>query len=691
MKKSMLLSAAACLQLVAQDAIEEIRVEDTVISKMERTGTLKNVIETTYVVTEKEIQKKQASTLSEAIDNEPGIRVATGCSMCGMKRIQINGLKGEHTTVLVDDVPMHSTVSSYYGMDALTMAGVASIEVARGSGASLIAPGAIGGVVNIKTKRAEKNQIFIDTAVGNDDYRLLSIVGTGVSEDGRSWGSVSAQYSNQGQWDADNNGINESPSLENNAVTARFSHDLTDSDNIDIKITAQKSDVFGGPMTNNHQGALQDDGDASFVDNDVRKDYNGAQLATLEAITTNREELIAKWTHQINDESNFIITASGADQVQESNYEGDDYYGSDRTYYTDVRYNALLSDEHFLTVGADSKQEKMDASSKALFEVRGLTQDDFDMSSYGLYVQDIYTPTDNLEISMALRADKIAVNWTDQTTKENEIDETVLVPRVHIKWSHNAELVSRFSVGQGYRAPLTFFESEHGIIGDDGFGMDIKDIEKSNAVNYALSYDNERFSSTASAAWTQIENLAYINEDDYAKPTLTSKQERLNTYAFDVVAGYQLIDALSIGAGYEHFIYDDEYKVLQTVALIEDRARVMLDYEESSWAFNTTLTWIGSRDLSEYGYIAYNKNDGGNLSDKKSTDAPAYATVDMKLSKELNKNYSAYVGVKNLFDYTQAGDEDTPLMWDEDGGYDVGYIYGPLRGRQLYVGLSARF
>jgi hypothetical protein len=47
--------------------------------------------------------------------------------------------------------------------------------------------------------------------------------------------------------------------------------------------------------------------------------------------------------------------------------------------------------------------------------------------------------------------------------------------------------------------------------------------------------------------------------------------------------------------------------------------------------------------------------------------------------------------VKNLLDYTQAGDEDTPLFYDADGGYDVGYIYGPLRGRQMYAGLQAKF
>ena len=63
----------------------------------------------------------------------------------------------------------------------------------------------------------------------------------------------------------------------------------------------------------------------------------------------------------------------------------------------------------------------------------------------------------------------------------------------------------------------------------------------------------------------------------------------------------------------------------------------------------------------------------------------------MRLSKAINESYTLYGGVKNLTDYTQAGNEDTPLFYDADGGYDVGFIYGPLRGRQFYVGLQGRF
>jgi len=683
MRKTLLLSIAASATLMAADNIGTVTVED-VTERLERTGALKDTIIKTEVVTEKEIQEKQATNLAEAIDNEPGVQTATGCSMCGMKRIRINGMKGEYTTVMVDGVPMYSTVSSYYGMDALATAGISSIEIARGAGASLIAPGGIGGVINVKSKKATKNSLFIDMAGGNADYRTVSVVGTAVSKDKKTRATVSAQNSKQGQWDADNNGVNESPYMQNQSISVRLSQDLTDNDNVDLRYTTQKSSVFGGPVTDDQHGAMMDNGSASFVNNDVRQQYNGNALQTLEAIDTKREEIIARWIHEVNDESNLVVTGSYADQIQDSIYEGDTYYSNDDSYYADVRYNTFIGEEHFLTVGLDSKLEKMDSTQNI-----ASAEDDFNMNSFGLYIQDTWTPADHIEIAAAIRVDHIKVDWTDQAG--TEIDKTVAVPRLHIKYDHENGFTSRVSAGQGYRAPLTFFESEHGILGTNGFAMDIKDIEKSNSAGYSLNYNSGRTTATASVNWTQIENMAFI-DDSGTTPTLRNADEKMNIIASDIVAGYQFTKAFSVGASFEYFHYDDAYKSHQFLAQIEERAKLMLDYESNGWVANMTGIWVGSRDLSEYGYEGWNRlADVGNSALAKDTNAPSYYTVDLKVSKEVSKNFTFYAGVKNLFDYTQAGDEDTPLFYDNNGDYDVGYIYGPLRGRQMYVGLQAKF
>ncbi len=700
-------TAALIINLAAVEKLNEIKVRD-VKEKLEKAGMVKDVIIKTEVITEKEIEKKQASTLSEAVENETGIQTSTGCSMCGMKRIRINGMKGEHTTVLIDDVPMHSTVSGYYGMDALTTAGIASIEVARGSGASLIAPGAIGGVINIKSKKATENSLFLDMSGGNDDFRTLSISATNVANDGKTRSTVIGQYNKQGQWDADENGVNEAPEIENYSTSFRFSHDVTDKDNFDVRVTAQKSDVFGGPVIDTHFLAYQEsaDRDPNFDPDgdgiqDVNDDLNLDEcdpMSTLEAITTKREEAIAKWTHQIDGRSNFTATTGGSNQTQDSVYEGADYYSQDKTYYGDVRYNNLINDAHLLTAGIDTKQENLEAESKAFFAPEsegglGLDKDEFKMSSYGFYLQDIWTPTEKLEISAALRLDKILVDWTAKTAQENEIDEFVAVPRLHIKWDHNDNLTSRISAGMGYRAPLTFFESEHGIL-EDGFGIDVDQIEKSTSAAYSVSFDNDKITSTLSSNLTMVNNLAIIAEDETEGFVLQNSEETHNIIAIDGVIGYQIIEPLNIAFSYEHIMYNDEYKAEQFLAQVEDRAKIMIDFDAKGWMANLTTTWVGSRDLTEYGYEGYDQIDADDnviASSIKDTEAPAYFTMDAKLSKAINDHFTFYIGAKNALDYTQAGDDFSPLMYDADGGYDVGYIWGPLRGRQIYSGIQAKF
>ena len=80
-----------------------------------------------------------------------GLITRPTCANCGAKRLRINGLKGEHTSILIDGLPLHSTISSFYGVDNIPVNGIENILVMRGAGASLTNPEAIGGTINIQT------------------------------------------------------------------------------------------------------------------------------------------------------------------------------------------------------------------------------------------------------------------------------------------------------------------------------------------------------------------------------------------------------------------------------------------------------------------------------------------------------------------------------------------------------------
>jgi outer membrane receptor protein involved in Fe transport len=315
--------------------------------------------------------------------------------------------------------------------------------------------------------------------------------------------------------------------------------------------------------------------------------------------------------------------------------------------------------------------------------------DSFDYDTLGLYIQDSWYANENLEINMALRIDSIEADFTDPSKPGTEIDETLFSPRVDIRYDHNDQWTSRFSAGRGYRAPLSFFESDHGILDSGvGFQINVDELEHSTSVNYALSYLGEDLNFTASLAYTNVENLASLSENDEGVPVLDQMTDDADVLVSDIVMSYQLTKVISLGVTAENYSYSDEFKTSYGVVPVEQRLISTIDWEVSGWDIYAAATWIGSRDLSEYGTPENPTFDAAGLYAMNSK-APAYWTVSTKVSKQVTDTISIYAGANNLFDYTQVEDMQTPLFY-EDGGYDVAYIYGPLRGREAYAGITIK-
>ena len=175
---------------------------------------------------------------------------------------------------------------------------------------------------------------------------------------------------------------------------------------------------------------------------------------------------------------------------------------------------------------------------------------------------------------------------------------------------------------------------------------------------------------------------------------LTQLEETSSVTAADIAVSYQVNQQLNVSVTAETYDYDDNFKLSYTSAPIEERITLAGDYAINHWDLNASLTWFGARDLTDYGYEAFNRvNASGEVinSSEKTTDAPDFFTLDVKVQRHIGEHASVYFGASNLLDYTQAGNEESPLMFDADAGYDVAYIYGPLRGREAYVGFKLSY
>jgi outer membrane receptor for ferrienterochelin and colicin len=667
----------------------------------------KEEINRVEVLRPKDIRKKQAQTFAQAINNERGIETQTACAFCGAKRVTINGMKGEHTTILVDGLPLHSTVSSFYGVEAIPLGGIDSIDIYRGTGAALTAPESIGGAVNIVTKEIVTNGAEGNISYANDGQKNFSVLGT--KKLGEKTGFLlGVQYGEMLPIDIDHNNVSELPSQKTQTVVSKVTHKINSTDEVSLRLSYGKLKSIGGSMNELELSeppsilATSDD----FVDRDVRKKFIGAENKITENVTLDRYELASIYRKQINENSSMKLSLGGASQIQKSIYShGYDYGNNDKLWVGLLEYQRTAGENHLLTFGVDTKSQEMESSSKKLFDQQGLKQDDLTFSSKGVFAQDTWFINDSNELSVVLRFDNIKTHWTDL---DKTLDKSVLAPRAMYKHIHNSVLTSRVSAGLGYRSPLTLFESQHGTA-HDGFIVDVDKLETAQSFVYSLAGQRQDDFFEFSTHMTRIENMAYgLDRVDQGLPTLFQNSDEPYTISvFDLSYGRRITHNWTLEGLAEFFNYPSGYKRKLPIAAIEKRFSLTSNIEWGKWTASQKVIVIGERDLSAYGNydkhynVAYTDQDplsptfGETFkSDQKWQKAPTYFTVDLNFERELSENFSAGFAVLNLFDYTQTGAGDSPTTWHIHGDHyhlDSFHIWGPLRGRQFFVSLQGDF
>ena len=233
--------------------------------------------------------------------------------------------------------PMHTMLSGFYGLDAAAMAGVGTVEIARGAGASLISPEAIGGTINLVSKIPSKNQLEIDISTGEDGYQKAAVMLTGINQSGSSQGSLVVQTDTRDQFDGDSNGVSESPFLDNQSVTLTGSHDFSYSTNFRVRLNHTESEVFGGPVLGDTADSIRSalgsfaegESDHLFVDGDVTGRYIGNSWQTAEWVSTKRNEILINLLYDFESKLNATLSVANISHVQDSFYEGIDYYADD--------------------------------------------------------------------------------------------------------------------------------------------------------------------------------------------------------------------------------------------------------------------------------------------------------------------------------------------------------------------------
>jgi len=122
------------------------------------------------VITAEEIDQTKKMKVVDMLKNIPGVSVSQSSPLGGLADLYMRGTQSNHTTVLIDGVKVNDPSSPGHGFDFahLTTDNIDRIEIVRGSQSVLYGSDAIGGVINIITKRGEgKPRVTIQAEGGS--------------------------------------------------------------------------------------------------------------------------------------------------------------------------------------------------------------------------------------------------------------------------------------------------------------------------------------------------------------------------------------------------------------------------------------------------------------------------------------------------------------------------------------------
>jgi len=420
--------ALAAPLLQAQPEVDETRslravtVESRSNQAGMRQGALRDEIVRTESISARAIERSGATNINEAVDKNPGISVQVECSICNVRNVLLNNLPGRYTTLLIDGIPIYSSVSSAYGLDSVSVYGLERIDVARGAGASLIAPEALAGTVNIVTKRPTLPEAQLRTQIGSygsrqgDAYLAKPLDGGAFT--------ASLHYNKHDAVDGNGDGISEYTGYDRRIAglgwfvddaggfKLRGRLDLVDEKRgggaletfrrpaaVAADTSGNPFDFSAGPNGSPLPGGWINPSTGAFIP------YGLGRRGFSEYIHTQRQQIVTSGERQTG-AGKLRLAFGAAEHRQDSFYEFADYKARQSQYYAEASYQMPV-DAWLLTAGSNYRYEDLRSSGAT---ANGIAVNGIDNYTYrvpGLFLQAYRTLWDDkLELNGSLRHDR---------------------------------------------------------------------------------------------------------------------------------------------------------------------------------------------------------------------------------------------------------------------------------------------
>lgn len=131
---------------------------------------LSDLLSDVTIIGPEEIARAGQSSVAELLARQPGVEVSTNGGPGGSTAVFLRGANGNHTVVLLDGVRIASSTTGTASFEAIPIDQIDHIEILRGPASSLYGADAIGGVIQIFTKRGDQAGLRLNASAGYGTY-----------------------------------------------------------------------------------------------------------------------------------------------------------------------------------------------------------------------------------------------------------------------------------------------------------------------------------------------------------------------------------------------------------------------------------------------------------------------------------------------------------------------------------------
>ncbi len=628
-----------------EEPTAEDRRNQTVVTGTRTEQRAADVTVATEVINRTTIERSGARNLAELLTTQPGLDIVESFRGSG---VRLQGLDPEYVLILIDGERVSGRVGTTLDVSRFSLQEIERVEIVKGPSSVLYGSDAIGGVINLVTRKPQR-RLEADGRVG---WGLVGPLGAPAADVGGTGladvrGGVGTH---QDTWDAraqasyrHNNGWDWNPSTpaSNGSDTT-----LADASGL-VTWTANEKLSFRSRVayTRKDQYAVDETPGGAVTDRRFRDEYADASLSA--RFQPHKGTSLRARVHGSLFRDQFLQDqrqARDLDQYQDAR---------DMLWETGLQLDHALADVHLLSAAVEGLFEELTSPRVG----RGQES----RRRLGLMLQDDWKlPAAKLSLTFGARLD---------------VDSRFGVapsPRVAVRWQPVDGLILRAGYGWGFRAPnfqelfLRFDNPSVGYVVEGN-----PDLRPELSRGYNLSADwraSERLTVAASLFRTELSDLISVLTLRQAGPDSPlaygyGNVDRATTQGGELTLRFQLARGLYLDAGYAFTDSRDDATGKLLPGRAQHRGTAQLSGRYRPWDVDGALR-VAVQGLRPF--------DEENPDGIRRTVAPPFAVVDLRLGKPVLPWLTVFVMGNNLLN---AGDA----------------LYLPIQPRNLQAGVTLSY